>query len=255
MTKNGDRPGRKSPAETFSMTSARHWSDASLSGHDLRVLMVISSYDRNSARRGGEGCWASLATLADDMGSTVSQVSRSISKLCDRGHLMVQPHPRDRRRKAYQVNHKPSERDPIVDKPANEILPKSVNETGEIVDNRIGIFGSFVGRSERQENQYEIKPFKRGVCTSSKDGEPDFDLAAHDADWLQKAVEFLDNGRCERWQDFAAIKEGCQRIMEHGGPLSAKARTVLSEAEADIEEFRSRTPSSRVRAGDRYGYG
>jgi hypothetical protein len=59
-----------------------------------------------SSRRGtGQGCWASLGTLAREVGCDLPAVSKAISNLAQRGYLMREPHPMDKRKLVLRVRY------------------------------------------------------------------------------------------------------------------------------------------------------
>src|SRR5690242_6147773 len=68
----------------FSGIPLRALADGRLTDRDYRILGIVAGYDRMSSVRGGQGCWASLKTMAGQVGGEGADYTRfsgSISKL------------------------------------------------------------------------------------------------------------------------------------------------------------------------------
>jgi hypothetical protein len=87
----------------FFTGSTRIISDPRPSGLDLRVYACVSMHDGMSLKKGtGRGCYATFATLTDEIGSDASNLSKSLKRLVEWGYLKEERQT-DRRRKTYRV--------------------------------------------------------------------------------------------------------------------------------------------------------
>jgi DNA-binding MarR family transcriptional regulator len=91
-------------SDFFAAAPLRAIGDMALTGTDLRTLLAISFHDRRSLPRGkGRGCVASNATLALEVGTDITTISRSVSKLVKLGYVHKEPQPADKRKHALRV--------------------------------------------------------------------------------------------------------------------------------------------------------
>ena len=95
----------------FAPIPPRALRDHELTALDLRVLGAVAMHDRLSMARQGQGCYASLRTIAADLGRREASgigvhphsVSTSIGVLVARGYLMREPQKTDRRKHVLRV--------------------------------------------------------------------------------------------------------------------------------------------------------
>jgi hypothetical protein len=93
-----------SKGDFFAATPLRAIGDMALTGTDLRTLLAISFHDRRSIPNGkGRGCVASSATLAREVGTDITTISRSVSKLVKLGYVQKEPQPADKRKHTLRV--------------------------------------------------------------------------------------------------------------------------------------------------------
>lgn len=71
----------------FSPVPYRAMSDCDLTALDHRVLQCICWHDRLSISRRSKGCYASNILMAEEVGCTITSLSRAISKLVKAGYL------------------------------------------------------------------------------------------------------------------------------------------------------------------------
>ena len=92
--------GRK---RDFSTVPVRIFNDPRPSALDFRTLACVSMHDGMSLKKGtGRGCYATFATLTDEIGCDASNLSNSLKRLVEWGYLSVERQD-DRRRKTYRV--------------------------------------------------------------------------------------------------------------------------------------------------------
>jgi|SRR5215211_5410194 len=88
----------------FAPLPMRAISDHRLSALHLRVLAAIAWHDRLSDhRKGGQGCWASNKTLAEEVGCDYTRLSASITTLASLGYVDRRPHLVNKRLRVYRV--------------------------------------------------------------------------------------------------------------------------------------------------------
>lgn len=79
-------------------------SDNTLSGLEIRVCLAVALHDGMSLRRGkGAGCYASYATLANEVGTDVHSIAKCIAKLVRQGHVVKETQQKDRRKVTLRV--------------------------------------------------------------------------------------------------------------------------------------------------------
>lgn len=90
----------------FAPIPIRALGDRQLTEIHLRALGVVAYHDRMSLATGkGQGCWASTATMAKEMGGyNLTNVSTAISQLAKWGYLKVDKRPDDKRLRIYRVD-------------------------------------------------------------------------------------------------------------------------------------------------------
>lgn len=100
----------KKKVTLFGPIPLRAFSDQRLTELHLRTLGIIAYHDRMSLVVGaGQGCWASSATMAEEMGGyNIANVSTAISQLEKWGYLQIEKRPADKRMRVYRVIFEPS---------------------------------------------------------------------------------------------------------------------------------------------------
>ena len=88
---------------SFSAIPARAIGDQRLTALHFRLLAAVALHDRMSQGSQGQGCWASLRTLADDCGCHYNSLSPVLHDLGGWGYLHLDRHPDDRRRHVLRV--------------------------------------------------------------------------------------------------------------------------------------------------------
>lgn len=151
----------------FAAAPMRAIGDPGLTGTDLRTLLAISFHDRRSIPQGkGRGCVASNTTLAKEVGTDITTISRSISKLVRLGYVVKEAQPNDRRKHTIRVIFDQpdswqscqvstsSDAGQIVGDPANdpaEMVGRFANDHGEIVGNQFSETRRNLPKSDTQE--------------------------------------------------------------------------------------------------------
>jgi hypothetical protein len=88
----------------FAPLPLRALADSRLAALHLRALGIIAYHDRMSLVTGkGQGCWASLATMAGLIGCNLTNLSTAINELARWGYLEVGKRQDDKRLKVYRV--------------------------------------------------------------------------------------------------------------------------------------------------------
>jgi DNA-binding MarR family transcriptional regulator len=90
-------------AREFTTAPVRAIADTRLTALELRALLVIAEHDGMSLVKGsGAGCYAKLATLAERLGTDISNFSKAVSRLVKLGYVLKQPQ-KDGRRATLRV--------------------------------------------------------------------------------------------------------------------------------------------------------
>lgn len=143
----------------FAPAPMRAIGDPGLTGTDLRTLLAISFHDRRSIPQGkGRGCVASNTTLSKEVGTDITTISRSISKLVRLGYVVKEAQESDRRKHTIRVIFDGANtwQDCQVspDAPAPQNIGNPANDRAEIVDRLANDPAEIVGNqfSETRRN-------------------------------------------------------------------------------------------------------
>ena len=90
----------------------------------------------------GAGCYASNATIAQEVGCDYTSVSRSITRLLDWGYIVRERNPDDRRMTVYRVKFPPRDSWPKCQASTPKVVGEAANPEADIVGNGRSEFGA-----------------------------------------------------------------------------------------------------------------
>jgi hypothetical protein len=98
----------------------------------------------------GQGCWASVATLAEKCCANYNNVSTALNELGGFGYIASSPHPNDKRRRVHRVVYTDADNiltntSPIGEPSAKDVSPQANN-------------AAMVVRPEASENEGIVRP-------------------------------------------------------------------------------------------------
>lgn len=142
----------------FTTLPTRAISDSELTGLDLRVLACVSLHDGMSLLKGkGAGCYVSNANLAALVGCDYTSLSKSLSRLRDRGYLVQERQADDKRMITFRVpfpacnGWRDGQLSRAAQTPAKSAAPRP--DTTELVGEDANGFGEIVGRENPESRQ------------------------------------------------------------------------------------------------------
>jgi DNA-binding MarR family transcriptional regulator len=109
----------------FGAIPARAIGDPRLSGLHFRLLAAVALHDRMSQGTNGQGCWASMSTLARECGANYNNVSSALTELGEFGYVESERHPDDKRRRGVVR---------VIYTDDDNILAADTSPTGELPD-------------------------------------------------------------------------------------------------------------------------
>src|SRR5579864_7079734 len=96
----------KSPKVRFAAAPIPAIKDNRFATTHYRAILVVAQHDGMSIPRGkGEGCWATIKTLAQCCGVNHTNLSTALGELIKWGYLIRETHPYDKRRMVLRVNY------------------------------------------------------------------------------------------------------------------------------------------------------
>ena len=91
------------PKFFFGAIPPRAIADPNLKARHFRVLAAISLHDRMSVTRGGQGCWASVKSMAKRWGINYSNFSTTLNELVEWGYVLRQKRTADKRTMVLRI--------------------------------------------------------------------------------------------------------------------------------------------------------
>lgn len=236
-----DKPSRSPqqlPASRtlFAPLPPRAMADLRLSALHFRVLIAVACHDRMSRRRKTVGCWASHATLCEEIGCNYNNLSTAISDLVKFDYLRSRKQEHNKRLRIYTVLYDSSP----IDEVSTAIVRPIVRPNGPIVrparfqapDNK----GGKATKESLENRTYEREP--TGIDTRER---ASFAKSANDANTEREKFEIdaqlailerrLKREKCSR-EDREAAFAFCQHITEQldtSDSAFQRARRLLEE--------------------------
>ena len=144
-------------ARVFTTLPVRMIADARPTALDIRCAAAIALRDGMSQLKGkGGGCYAKLATLADDANTDITNFSKSLSRLVKWGYVLREPQQMDKRRHTLRIAYSDADE---VGEPTNNKVGEAANNPAEIVGNEGGFDPEIVGEADSKNGS-----FSRETC-------------------------------------------------------------------------------------------
>lgn len=252
--------------------------DQRLSALHLRVFNEISSHDRMSLLTGtGQGCWASLSTIAEAVGAHITSVSTAISELAKLGYLQITPMETDRRKRVYRVIYqeaqaadhfsveKPSPAQSIGNSEMNDLaghLPgdnrsakivcleqaRSPQKTAEICPQYIPLSGErYLAKPDKIFRKSEEKYSPEGARLASRQalrGVANIDVAGNLAMFEREIVSNPERLDLARWREW--LEQTAEEPDDSEPATARRAERLLGRLEAHLEMLAPRSSLARV---------
>jgi DNA-binding MarR family transcriptional regulator len=122
----------------FGAIPARAIGDPRLSGLHFRLLAAVALHDRMSQGTNGQGCWASMATLAGECRANYNNVSSALTELGDFGYVESERQPDDKRRRVLRVIYTDDDNILAADTSPTGELSNEPSRDGEVTILRLG---------------------------------------------------------------------------------------------------------------------
>ena len=122
---------------------------------DIRCAAAIALRDGMSQVKGkGGGCYAKMATLAEDAGTDVSNFSKSLSRLIGWGYVVREQQQLDKRRFTLRINYPdPKQVGELANKQEAEKVGEPTNNRPELVGEHANEPAEIVGEADNENRR------------------------------------------------------------------------------------------------------
>jgi hypothetical protein len=220
-----------SKSRDFSTVPIRAIWDDSLSGLDLRVLICISLHDGMSLRKGsGAGCYATNDTLQKEIRCSYTSLSKSITRLVEKGYLQRERQADKKSRTTLRVIFHAEDSCSFEQLTDDEIVGETDNHFPETVARSSNYPDETVAGSGNQKPKLVVHDF-----SETRGNLPKTDTQKITLNYVKDIVETLEKDSAEAAR-FASREQLDELESKHGaGGLLAMFERAFSDDPAALD--------------------